>query len=65
MAKTKNQTTPMFDYSNPENHSTLLTLFNKVKSNITLEEAIEAHKTLFNDITKPATEEEIIKYFSK
>jgi len=64
MAKSKKPTFPTFDYSNPENTSLLKNLFVKVKSNITLEEAIEAHKTLFSDPTKPVTEEDIKKYFN-
>lgn len=65
MAKTKNQTSLQFDYSNPENHPTLISLFAKVKPNITLEEAIEAHKNLFSDMTKPVTDEILTQYFSK
>jgi hypothetical protein len=64
MAKSKSPTFPPFDYSNPENHPTLISLFKKLKSDITIEEAIEAHKSLFSDLTKPVTEEDIKKYFN-
>jgi hypothetical protein len=61
----KKTTQPIFDYANFANHPTLISMFSKVKPSITLEEAIEAHKTLFSDITKPAIEEDILKYFNK
>jgi hypothetical protein len=64
MAKSKTPTFPPFDYSNPENVSLLKKLFVKAKPDITLEEAIEAHKTLFSDLTKPVTEEDVKKYFN-
>jgi hypothetical protein len=64
MAKSKKPTFPPFDYSNSENTPLLKSLFIKVKSDITVEEAIEAHKTLFNDPTNPPTEEDIKKYFN-
>jgi hypothetical protein len=64
MAKTKNPNFPPFDYSNTENHPTLISLFKKLKLDITVEEAIEAHKTLFSDPTNPPTEEDIKKYFN-
>jgi hypothetical protein len=63
MAKTKT-TIPTFDYTNETNHLILTNMFYKVKPNITLEEAIEAHKTLFGDPTKPSTEEDITNYFN-
>jgi hypothetical protein len=64
MAK-KNSTTVSFDYTNEEVHSLLINLFSKVNPNITIEEAIEAHKALFNDPTKPVMEEDILNYFNK
>jgi hypothetical protein len=63
MAKTKT-TIPTFDYTNETNHLMLTNMFLKVKSNITLDEAINAHKTLFSDPTKPVTEEDITNYFN-
>ena len=65
MAKTKKPNFPPFDYSNTENHPTLISLFKKLKSDITVEEAIEAHKTFFSDPTSQTSEEELTKYFSK
>ena len=65
MAKTKNPNFPPFDYSITENHPTLISLFKKLKSDITVEEAIEAHKTFFSDPTTPPSEEALTKYFSK
>jgi hypothetical protein len=64
MAK-KNSTTVSFDYTNEEVQSLLINLFSKVNPNITIEEAIEAHKVLFNDPTKPVMEEDILNYFNK
>ncbi len=64
MAK-KKTTTVSFDYTNKENHSLLINLFSKVNPNITIEEAIEAHKALFNDPTHPVMEEDILNYFNK
>ena len=64
MAKSKKPTFPSFDYSNSENIPLLKSLFIKVKPDITVEETIEAHKTLFKDPTKPPTEEDIKKYFN-
>ena len=64
MAK-KKITTVSFDYTNKENHSLLINLFSKVYPNITVEEAIEAHKALFNDPTKPTMEEDVLNYFNK
>ena len=64
MAK-KKTTIVSFDYTNKENHSLLINLFSKVNPNITIEEAIEAHKALFNDPTKPVMEEDILNYFNK
>jgi hypothetical protein len=63
MAKTET-TTPTFDYTNEKNHLILTNMFCKVKPNITLDEAIEAHKTLFSDHTIPVTEEDITNYFN-
>jgi hypothetical protein len=63
MAK-KTTPTITFDYTNETNHLILTNMFYKVKPNITLEEAIEAHKTLFGDPTKPSTEEDITNYFN-
>ena len=64
MAK-KKITTVSFDYTNEEVQSLLINLFSKVNPNITIEEAIEAHKALFNDPTKPVMEEDILNYFNK
>jgi hypothetical protein len=64
MAKSKTSTFPPFDYSNPENTPLIKNLFVKAKPDITLEEAIEAHKTLFSDPSKPVIEEDIKKYFN-
>ena len=63
MAKTKTSTIT-FDYTNETNHLILTNMFCKVKPNITLDEAIEAHKTLFNNPTTPVTEEDITNYFN-
>jgi len=64
MAKSKKPTFSPFDYSNLENTHLLKNLFIKTKPDITIEEAIEAHKALFNDPTKPVTEDDIKKYFN-
>lgn len=58
------KTTITFDYTNETNHLILTNMFCKVKPNITLDEAIEAHKTLFSDPTKPVTAEDITNYFN-
>jgi len=58
------KTTITFDYTNETNHLILTNMFCKVKPNITLDEAIEAHKTLFSDYTTPVTEEDITNYFN-
>ena len=62
MAK-KTLTQPVFDYTNEINHIILTNMFCKIKPNITVDEAIEAHKLLFNDFTKPVTSEDILEYF--
>lgn len=64
MAK-KKITTVSFDYTNEESQSLLINLFSKVNPNITLEEAIDAHKALFNNPTKPVMEEDILNYLNK
>jgi len=64
----KKTTTHSLDYTNlsKENEQTFVNLFSKIKPDITLEEAIEAHKVLFSDYTKPVIEEDDIRnYFNK
>jgi hypothetical protein len=63
MAK-KTLTQPVFDYTNEINHIILTNMFCKIKPDITVEEAIEAHKTLFSDYTKPVMEDDIKNYFN-
>ena len=63
MAKKTVTPPPTFDYTNEINHIILTNMFCKVKPNITVDEAIEAHKFLFNDFTKPVTNENILEYF--
>lgn len=58
------KTTITFDYTNESNQQMVINMFYKVKPNITLGEAVEAHKTLFSDPTKPVTEEDITNYFN-
>ena len=63
----KKTTTQSLDYTNlsKENEQTFVNLFSKIKPDITLEEAIDAHKALFNDYTKPVIEDDIRNYFNK
>jgi hypothetical protein len=51
-------------YLNEENHPLISKLFVKIKSDITIFQAITAHKKFFSDPTKPPTEEEMLEYFN-
>ncbi len=51
-------------YLNEENHPLISKLFTKIKPDITIFQAITAHKKFFSDPTKPPTEEEMLEYFN-